>query len=130
MSDRLYRLRAELRGVLQRGIEALPVADRCADELDAWEKPSNLCHDCVDAWLAAHRDGLAVRGWLIDGCGSGSYRLVAHSMVRTRDDALLDVTLPRVAYGRRFIEHPASVEGFFALLCGNPPAHEVWVDVE
>lgn len=116
MSDRLGRLRAELRGILQPGIEALPVADRCVDELEAWEKPSDLCHDCVDAWLTGHRDGRAARGWLIDGCGPSSYRLVAHSMVRTSDDALLDVTLPRASYERRFVEHPAAADGFFALL--------------
>lgn len=130
MSDRLSRLNAALQRILQQGIETLQVADRCADELEAWEKPSDLCHDCVDAWLAEHDGGRAVRGWIVDGCGGFRYRLVAHSMVRALDGALLDVTLTRAAYERRFIEHPMSAGGFFALLCANPPAHEVWVDVE
>jgi len=130
MSDRLDRLRAELRGILQQGIDALPVADQCADELETWQKPSDLCHDCVDAWLAENGDGRAVRGWLIDGYGLGRYRFIAHSMIRASNEALLDVTLPRAAYERRFVEHPTTVGGFFALLCANPPAHELWVDVE
>ncbi|AXV99227.1 hypothetical protein CJO80_27115 (plasmid) [Ralstonia solanacearum] len=51
------------------------------------------------------------------------YDLVAHSMVRTLGGALIDVTLDRNTGRRAFIEHPAMLSGFFALLCANPPHH-------
>ncbi|WP_157379459.1 hypothetical protein [Burkholderia ubonensis] len=130
MSDRLNKLHTALRRILQEGIETLSIADHCADELEGWEKPSDLCHDCVDTWLNANGDGRAVRGWLIDGYLGDRYRLVAHSMVRASNGLLLDVTLTRALYERRFVEHPMFVGGFFALLCANPPVHELWVDAE
>jgi hypothetical protein len=128
--DQITTLAAALRTIMQRGFDALPSADLCADEVPDWHPPSTLCHDCADVWILARSGDRPVRGWLLDGAMGSRCRFVAHSMVRTSDGALVDVTLARAPYERRFIEHPADVAGFFALLCANPPAHELFVDVD
>lgn len=128
--SRVEALQVALAEQLRAGGEKLPSADRYADEIAGWEAERSLCHDGVDRWLLTHPGDQPVRGWLLDGGMDGTYRFVAHSMVRTKAGELLDVTLPRCASPRRFIEHPAGVGGFFALLCVNPPNHEVWVNLD
>lgn len=120
-------LQAALADQLRDDVDQLTFADRYADDLQGWHADLSRCHDNVDRWLLAHPGDQPVRGWLLECQLGTSYRLAAHSMVRTQKGELLDVTLPRSECQRPFIAHPVSVGGFFALLCSNPPHHEVTV---
>ncbi|MGN4191789.1 hypothetical protein ACS0Y6_04025 [Burkholderia gladioli] len=51
------------------------------------------CHQNVDAWVAAHPDCKAVRGWVTYACFSeSSMGLTAHSVVQGPDGELFDIT--------------------------------------
>ncbi|AIV73730.1 hypothetical protein X994_6523 (plasmid) [Burkholderia pseudomallei] len=94
-----------------------------ADELPAWHPVAGECHDNADAWVAAHPGDTLLRGWLyqrLDRLPEGLMHVfVAHSVVRTRDGALIDVTLRSLEPTGRFLQHPDDVGGFFGFLL-NP----------
>ncbi|MGA3983441.1 hypothetical protein ACI2TD_18160 [Ralstonia nicotianae] len=123
----LEALRVSLAERLRAGTQRLPCADRYADELPDWRARASQCHDNVDRWLATHPGDCPVRGWLLHAVMGSCYELVAHSMARTQGGVLIDVTLDRKAGHSAFIEHPAKLGGFFALLCANPPHHVIRV---
>jgi len=86
--------------------------------LDGWAPGIADCHENVNRWVEAHPGCVAVRGWIVHmsfgplGCG-----LTAHSVVRTPDGGLIDITpvhagAPR---GGPFVEHQGEEALFFAM---------------
>jgi hypothetical protein len=75
------------------------------------------CHANVDAWVASHSDYEAVRGWVTCvSFGELGARLTAHSVVRSPDGRLHDITPlidEAVRAGMHFVEHHGSDELFF-----------------
>ncbi|MBN3828976.1 hypothetical protein G3O00_36040 [Burkholderia sp. Ac-20384] len=98
------------------------------------------CHDNADAWVAAHPGDAVRRGWLyqrLDPLSEGQMHVfIAHSVVLTAADELIDVTLGSLEPAGRFLQHPADIGGFFGLLL-NPIASpkefkvlEAWPSVD
>jgi hypothetical protein len=74
------------------------------------------CHPNVDAWVAAHADCIAIRGWAIYlDQGILGIRLTAHSVVRGPDRKLFDITPladERVRPSMRFVCHTGDDKAF------------------
>lgn len=58
------------------------------------------CHENADRWALENEGSEAVRGWLVM-----SYGFERHSIVRSADGALLEITIPR-AYPFLFHQGP------------------------
>ncbi|WP_028227364.1 hypothetical protein [Paraburkholderia ferrariae] len=74
------------------------------------------CHQNVDAWVAAHPDCTAVRGWgtYLDQ-GLLGVKLTAHSVVRAPDHMLFDITPladERIRPFMRFVSHTGDDKSF------------------
>jgi hypothetical protein len=84
--------------------------------LEEWKPEVADCHRNVDAWVKAHPDCKAVRGWVTYAWFSdNSTGLTAHSVVQGADGELFDITpLERESLrsGMRFIRHVGDEESF------------------
>lgn len=105
-------------------LQAAPVfAARRGDQIPSWDPVPAACHANVDRWITSHPADAAVRGWLHEPFVGLEHRFVAHSVVRSRDGELVDVTLSAGQSTLRFIEHRGSERDFFALLHCPDPFH-------
>ena len=81
------------------------------------------CHMNADAWVAANPNYQTVRGWVkCASFGDLGARLTAHSVVRTPEGKLLDITPladESLRGGMHFIEHEGSERLFFAAKEGS-----------
>jgi hypothetical protein len=106
-------------------LESARPADQQGDRLAGWKPARGECHDNVDRWVALYPEARAVRGWRHEPFEGLGHRFVAHSVVRSSDGELVDVTLSASQGPRRFIEHPGSERDFFAFLRCPRPFHEL-----
>jgi hypothetical protein len=86
--------------------------------LDGWTPHIAGCHDNVDTWVKNHPGCSAVRGWVIHmSFGPWGDGLTAHSVVRTRDGTLIDITpvAEGALRGGLFVEHEGDEVLFFAM---------------
>ena len=86
--------------------------------LDGWTPRIAGCHENVDAWVEAYPDFAAVRGWVIHmSFGPLGNGLTAHSVVRTPNGALIDITPIKMGAprGGLFVEHEGDDALFFAM---------------
>jgi hypothetical protein len=90
------------------------------------------CHENANAFFARHADYPPVRGWLVTELANapGCFRLVAHSVNRTPNGILVDVTplreTDRKAY--RFVEHEGSEACFNQLRTKFPEMYFPIID--
>jgi hypothetical protein len=74
------------------------------------------CHSNVDAWVKAHPDCKAVRGWVTYASfGDQGLGLTAHSIVQDADSQLFDITPlgdERVRPSMHFARHMGDDESF------------------
>lgn len=83
-----------------------------------WVPIVSNCHSNVDRWVAENPGCRAVRGWIcyisFGLCGE---RLTGHSVVRTSDGSLIDITPvpPGAQRAELFIEHRGNLSLFFAM---------------
>ena len=86
-------VRALLDALVDR-LQAAPVfAARRSDQIPSWDPVPAACHADVDRWIESHPADMAVRGWLHEPFDGLEHRFVAHSIVRSSDGELIDVTL-------------------------------------
>ncbi len=90
-----------------------------------WKPELNECHNNVDDWCKLHSDYQPVRGWLFYALDyeAGFVMFLAHSVVLTPEETLLDITPSKVADSYPFIIANESGDDFFAkaryLIGGN-----------
>ncbi len=60
--------------------------------LGNWSPVVRECHDNVLKWVEHHPEHQAVHGWLYMGDQPDVVRFVAHSVVRSKDGTLFDIT--------------------------------------
>ena len=87
--------------------------------IGGWQPEIAHCHENVDAWVKAHPECVAVRGWLIyRSFGRGGFGLTAHSIVRGPNGKLFDITPFGDESARpyaRFIAHDGDDQSFFEI---------------
>jgi hypothetical protein len=85
--------------------------------LGDWQPSIARCHDNVDRWVQDNPGGRPVRGWVTVGTDGGTKTLLTHhSVVRTEDGRLFDITpLEREAIRveMRFVPHDGRKSDFF-----------------
>ncbi len=96
------------------------------------EAREGKCHDNAEAFFSQHTNHPPVRGWLVTELGNvpGCFRIVAHSVNRTPQGNLVDVTplleADRNAY--RFVEHEGADEYFDQMKEKFPEVYFPFVD--
>lgn len=106
--DSLLRRRADAREAVRRSVT---FADGTAPR-------PNDCHANTARWSAQDGDLVPAHGWLIEADDGHFARFVAHSLLRSGDGALVEIT-PLGQARPRFLEHEGAVAEFFALLPRN-----------
>ncbi|KVK87614.1 hypothetical protein WJ47_12355 [Burkholderia ubonensis] len=95
--------------------------DGYVDSLPGWTAKPGYCHEQVERWLHSHPGDTPVRGWLTEADLLVAIRFVSRSLIRTAAGELLGVTYAAPSYPQHFLEYPAAVGDFLALVLGEPP---------
>lgn len=80
------------------------------------------CHDNVNRWVKENPGATAVRGWVTVADSGLSIGLAPHSVVRTEDGQMFDITPLENEYYRqsmRFIPHEGNDGEFFSMTESN-----------
>jgi len=113
MSDREYQTAVCAR---LDSAESVPFKEVSIGE---WKPEIAHCHENVDAWVRAHPECVAVRGWAINASyGENNVELAAHSVVRGPDGKLFDITPFANESQRdsaRFVAHVGDDLAFFEI---------------
>jgi hypothetical protein len=83
---------------------------------DDWRPAAKFCHANVEEWVMRSPEYGIVRGWVIFDLSAdpsaSRFRFAAHSVIRTPEGKLLDITPSAVSQPYPFIHHPGTTEDF------------------
>lgn len=106
------------RDICARSAVASLVPFRPYAGFDGWEPQVRQCHANVDHWVRHHPGHTAVRGWLAwASYGSNQIGYTAHSVVRSPDGEMFDITptLDPACWRGGLITHLGDDESFLAM---------------
>ena len=99
--------------------------------LEGWRPKVGDCHRNVDKWVEANHGAAALRGWVTYARLGDAIGLTAHSVVRSLDGHLFDITPLENEYyrtGMRFVPHLGDEQVFCAMkelgICINCPSEQ------
>jgi len=117
--EELDRIRAQYeKSICHQLNEAKPVPFQKVIFADNSEPQANSCHENVDRWVKENPGTSVVRGWVDYMASVNGQMLTAHSVVRTSDGNLLDITPladERVRPAMRFVPHVGDENLFSSL---------------
>lgn len=94
------------------------IIERLNVEIGEWRPREKLCHENVSLWAAHDQTCQPVRGWIFFDFGyfMPTVRFTAHSVIRTSDGTLRDITPAQTFQAYPFIQAEESEDEYANLI--------------